>query len=159
MARPKFKATHEQRKNVEAMAAYGIDEGKIACIIGDRGIDPKTLRKHFRHELDVGATKANAVVGQTGYQMATSGRHPAVTIFWMKCRMHWKETNVLQHTGPDGGPIEISNDQLNDQLDERITGELARIAAARAVASVPEPVDDTTEDPADVPLEELKSKT
>jgi hypothetical protein len=155
MARPKFKATHEQRKNVEAMAAYGIDEGKIACIIGDRGIDPKTLRKHFRHELDVGATKANAVVGQTGYQMATSGKHPAVTIFWMKCRMRWKEINVLQHSGPDGGPIEISN----DQLDERITGELARIAAARAVASVPEPVDDTTEDPADVPLEELKSKT
>jgi hypothetical protein len=155
MARPEFEPTHEQRKNVEAMSAYGIDEVKIASVIGDHGIDPKTLRKHFRHELDVGATKANAVVGQTLYRMATSGQHPAASMFWMKCRAGWKETQVLQHSGPDGGPIQISN----DQLDQRITDELARIAAARAVASVPEPVDDGTDELPDAPVEELKSKS
>ena len=61
MARPKFEPTLEHRRSVEAMAAYGIDEVKIARIIG---VDPKTLRKHFRYELDIGATKANAAVGR-----------------------------------------------------------------------------------------------
>jgi hypothetical protein len=152
MARPKFEPTLEHRRSVEAMAAYGIDEVKIARIIG---VDPKTLRKHFRYELDIGATKANAAVGQTLYHMATSGRHPSASMFWMKCRAGWKETQVLQHSGPDGGPIEISN----DQLDERITDELGRIAASRAVASVSEPIDCGTEEQAVVQVEGVESKT
>jgi hypothetical protein len=39
------------------MAAYGVqDIGRVLSI------DPKTLRKHYREELDVGGTKANAQV-------------------------------------------------------------------------------------------------
>ena len=41
------------------MAAYGIPEGDISRVLS---IDPKTLRKHYRDELDLGATKANAQV-------------------------------------------------------------------------------------------------
>ena len=37
------------RRQVEAMAAYGVPEFDIARVIG---IDPKTLRKHYRDELD-----------------------------------------------------------------------------------------------------------
>src|SRR5436305_6222900 len=86
MARPRFNATHDQKRNVEAMAAYGIDEQKISRTIGEHGIDPKTLRKHFRYELDIGATKANSAVEQTTYQMATSGKCPAATMIWLMCR-------------------------------------------------------------------------
>ena len=117
---------------MEAMAAYGIPEAEVARTIGEHGIDPNTLRKYFRHELDIGATKANSTVAQTLYKMATSGNYPAATMFWLKCRAGWKETNVLQHSGPNGGPIQISN----DELDKRITDELARIAASRSVARV-----------------------
>jgi len=67
MARPRFEATAEQRHTVEAMAAYGVPEDEIARSVGERGIDPKTLRKHFRRELDIGATKANSNVAQTLY--------------------------------------------------------------------------------------------
>jgi len=35
-------------------------------------------------------------------------------MFWLKCRAGWKETNVLQHSGPNGGPIQISNDELDN---------------------------------------------
>jgi hypothetical protein len=44
------------RRQVEAMAAYGIPEPDISRVVG---IDPKTLRKHYRDELDLGTTKAN----------------------------------------------------------------------------------------------------
>jgi hypothetical protein len=42
-----------------AMAAFGIPADDIGRVVG---IDPKTLRKHYREELDLGETKANAQV-------------------------------------------------------------------------------------------------
>src|SRR6266852_3635705 len=155
MARPKFEGTAEQRRTVEALAAYGIPEEELARTIGEHGIDPKTLRKYFRHELNVGATKDNSAVAQTAYQMATSGKYPAATMFWLKCRAGWKETNVLQHSGPNGGPIQISN----DELDKRITDELARMAASRRVARVPGSNDAGIENKAARSVEGVESQT
>ena len=57
MARPSHKPDAAFRRQVEAMAGYGVRETDIAGLIG---IDPKTLRKHYRHELDHGHVKANA---------------------------------------------------------------------------------------------------
>src|SRR6266568_8480231 len=74
MPRPRFEPTAEQRKTVEIMAAYGMPEEQIASTTGPHGISPKTLRKYFRRELLLGATKANSKVAETGYQMATSGK-------------------------------------------------------------------------------------
>jgi hypothetical protein len=57
------------RRQVEAMAAYGVPETDVARVLG---IDPKTLRKHYREELDTGS------------------------IFWLKTRARWKETSVTE---------------------------------------------------------------
>ncbi|MDQ1249754.1 MAG: hypothetical protein QG597_4130 [Actinomycetota bacterium] len=43
------------------MAAYGVPERDIARVLG---IDPKTLRKHYRDELDTGSIKATAKVAE-----------------------------------------------------------------------------------------------
>jgi len=43
------------RRQVEAMAAYGVPEADIARVLV---IDAKTLRKHYREELDTGHVKA-----------------------------------------------------------------------------------------------------
>src|SRR3954462_14590270 len=59
-----------QRRQVEAMAAYGIPEPNIARVVG---VDPKTLRKHYRDELDMGETKANAQVAGFLFNSARSG--------------------------------------------------------------------------------------
>jgi hypothetical protein len=126
MARPRFSPTPEQRKMVEAMTGFGIPETGVAATIGERGIDAKTLRKHFRRELDTGTTKANLAVAQSLYKMATSGKHPGASMFWLSRRggAAWKQTAALEHSGPQGGPIEIVQHNR-----KRITDELARLRA------------------------------
>ena len=132
MPRPKFEPSAEQRKTVEVMAAYGIPEEQIARTIGARGIDAKTLRKHFRRELSVAATMANSKVAQTLYQMATSGKQPAATMFWLKCRAGWKENSGLQQSASHAKPVLVAH----ADLDKGITAELARVAAAAKLAVV-----------------------
>ena len=84
------KPTPEQRRQVEAMAAYGIPEDDIARVIA---VDPKTLRKHYRDELDLGHVKANAKVAENLYRIATGTGREAVTaaLFWLKTRAGWSE--------------------------------------------------------------------
>ena len=38
-----------------------------------------------------GATEANTQVAQTMFRMATSGKSPASTMFWLKCRAGWRQ--------------------------------------------------------------------
>ena len=49
------KPTDENRKLVESTSGLGLPHEQIAILVG---IDDKTLRKHYRHELDVGKAKA-----------------------------------------------------------------------------------------------------
>ena len=94
-----------QRRQVEALAGYGVPEAEIAALVG---VDAKTLRKHYRHELDHGHSKANAKVAENLYHMALGQGREAVTaaIFWLKARARWKEVSVHEHGGPDGNPFE-----------------------------------------------------
>jgi hypothetical protein len=69
MSRRAHKPDPVLRKQVEAMGACGIPEIEIAAIIG---IDPKTLRKWYRHELDHAASKANAQVAGFLFNSAKS---------------------------------------------------------------------------------------
>ena len=88
------------------MAGYGIPEADIAGVLG---IDPKTLRKHYRGELDHGQVKANAKVAENLYRKATGDGREAViaAIFWLKTRAGWRETNVHEISGPKNTPIAI----------------------------------------------------
>ena len=85
------------------MCAVGIPhEGIALCIRG--GIDDKTLRKHFRAELDTATIEANTKVGGSMYQKAIDG-DTAAAKYWLGCRAGWKETSAHEFTGKDGGPI------------------------------------------------------
>ena len=85
------------RRQVEAMAAYGVPEADIATVIG---IDPKTLRRHYREELDTGHIKANSKIAESLYRKAMGDGPQSVTacIFWLKTRAQWKETTVQEQT-------------------------------------------------------------
>lgn len=93
------------RRQVEAMAGYGVPEHEIAGVIG---IDAKTLRKHYRQELSLGHTKANVKVAENLYRKACGEGRESVTaaIFWLKTRARWKETLVTELGGIPGQPVE-----------------------------------------------------
>jgi hypothetical protein len=54
-------------------------------------IDSKALRKHYREDLDLGTTKANAQGAGFLFNSARNGNVTA-QIFWLKTRASWKET-------------------------------------------------------------------
>jgi len=101
MSRPKFVPTKEQRLTVKTLSAYGIKQEGIARMVGLRSA--KTLRKHFREEIILGAIEAVAQVSQTHYQMAKSGKHPASTIHFLNTRARWLDIESLE-TGPAATP-------------------------------------------------------
>jgi len=101
------------RRQVEALAGYGVPEADIAGMIG---IDPKTLRKHYRDELDHGHVKANAKVAENLFRKATGEGREAVTaaIFWLKARAGWKETSIRELTGKDQEPVTVIIQRFGD---------------------------------------------
>ena len=87
MARPAFVVTEALREKVWHLAGLGVPQDDIANIIG---CAPKTLRKHFRAELDRGVAEANAIISGCLFAAAKGGNTTA-QIFWMKTRGGWRE--------------------------------------------------------------------
>lgn len=91
--RPQHAPDEKTRKTVEAMSSYGIPQEDIAKVIG---IDPKTLRRHYEHELDTASAKANAQVAQRLYNKCLDGDTSSM-IFWLKTRAKWAETQKIEN--------------------------------------------------------------
>ena len=88
-----YAPTDGQRRMVKVMSGFGIPQQDIASQLG---VDAKTLRKHFRDELDRGMTEANMRVAQSLFNLATTGGNVAVAIFWMKARAGWREKHLVE---------------------------------------------------------------
>jgi len=101
----------KSRATVEAMSSYGIPHEDIAKVIG---IDDKTLRKYYRHELDVATAKANAQVAQRLYKKCMADDTASI-IFWLKTRAKWAETmrqemQALDKHGKPTDPVGAATD-------------------------------------------------
>jgi hypothetical protein len=99
------------RKTVEAMSSYGIPQEDIAKVIG---IDPKTLRLHYRYELDTAETKANAQVASRLYQKCMKDDTSSI-IFWLKTRAKWKDASKDDVAGDNGNIVSVLS-KLIDKL-------------------------------------------
>jgi hypothetical protein len=77
---------------VQLHATVGTPQAIIADMLG---IDDKTLRKHYREELDQSLSKANAQIGGALFNKAKGG-DTAAMIFWMKTQAGWREKVVVQ---------------------------------------------------------------
>ena len=99
--------TDASRKQIEALASFGVPRGEIAKVAG---ICVATLAKHYGDTLDIAATKANSLVAQSLFNRAVKGDGAAATsaaIFWLKVRAGWREKAVHEVTGLNGGPIQM----------------------------------------------------
>jgi hypothetical protein len=94
--RPYHKPDDKTRQVVESAVGMGLDQAMISKLLD---INPKTLRKFYRMELDTGAAKANLNVAKTLYKRATSGKDTIAGIFWLKARAGWVDTVKNVHEG------------------------------------------------------------
>ena len=113
--RPPFAPTPKDVAFAKAMAIAGISQDRIAELIG---VAPKTLRKHFRGELDLAIDKANAQVVANLHRQATKDALGATTaaIYWTKARLGWRDTTTADKSNErEGQPfvIRISDDDAN----------------------------------------------
>lgn len=86
--------TDKDIEQIETMAGLGLPMKHLAAILGVSK-DTVERRVHDTPEiaaaLERGRAKAAATVYQTMFEMATSGKVPAATFFWLKCQENWRE--------------------------------------------------------------------
>lgn len=90
--------TDETRELVKMHAMVGTTQDTVAKMLG---IAEKTLRLHYRDELDFGLASVNADVGGALYRKAMDG-DTAAMIFWLKTRARWSERQEIDHMSSDG---------------------------------------------------------
>ncbi len=98
VGKPKHEPTKATRDTVSLHAMVGTPQETICTILG---ITEKTLRKHYRAELDTALAKANATIGGTLFNKAKSGDTSA-QIFWLKTRAGFKEKQEIDMSSSDG---------------------------------------------------------
>lgn len=108
--------TEVTRGQVDAMAGVGVRHDEIAKYLD---IDPKTLRKHYRRELDTAHIRANAAVANRLFKRATTDS-VAAGIFWLKAQAGWRETQVIAFT-EDDTQAELA--AARAKLDKLVNGE------------------------------------
>jgi DNA-binding CsgD family transcriptional regulator len=100
----KITLTKEQIDTAAKLAGIGCTLEQIAYIIG---VSPATLDRLKKRDealadaLDKGRSLASSEVLKTAFKMATSGKHPWMTGFWLKCKLGWKEPKHEEMQAPE----------------------------------------------------------
>lgn len=108
MARPRKNITKKQLTQLEALAAF-LTQDQIADYFG---IAERTLRKRINDDPAVCAAykkgRVQVLVGiaQGVINRAKKGDN-ACAFFYLKTQGGWKETSAHEHSGKDGGPVEV----------------------------------------------------
>lgn len=112
MGRPKaFEIDEAMLKKVESLAAQGLTKEQIAHSLG---VSYNTLNERqkenteFLEAIKRGQAKGIATVSNALFQKAKDGDNTAM-IFYLKNRDpdNWEEVQKRQHTGVNGGPIQV----------------------------------------------------
>ena len=120
--RKPFVPTPEQRSNVKALAGLGMPQEQICRLVTNPPLDVKTLRKHFRLEIETAEIKLHALMGNftvadilgmapPAGTRAIDNQHARASLlkFYAKTRMGWKEPVVNRQKEPVDGPIEYQD--------------------------------------------------
>jgi len=86
---------------VKRLAGLGLSQKKIAHVFGIhfRTFEERMKKdERIRMAYDQGVAEATVEVANKAYEMATDGKNPAMTMFWLKCKDNWKETQKHELT-------------------------------------------------------------
>lgn len=102
---PEHVPTQETIAAVRRMVGFGFTHDDIGTALG---IDPKTLRKHYREHLAAGAIVVNEKIVGALFNKAMRGDTTAL-IWWTKARLGWSEKSRHEVSGVDGGPVQVED--------------------------------------------------
>lgn len=123
--RKSHKPTAETRSNVKALASVGTTQEHIAIYLD---IDVKTLRKHYRRELDTSLTIANSNVAKSLYKNANDGNVTA-QIFWLKTKGGWSERKAQLEAELLQLEIDRIKSEKSLQDDDELTINIVRVGS------------------------------
>ena len=121
--KPPFRLSPEDIKKLETLGGLGHTLEECALIFS---VSKETLERAIkksntaREALLRGRAIANSVVARTAYQMATSGQHPGMSMYWLKVRAGWKDTIHLAPELPPGTEI-ASSREIKEIDSEQLT--------------------------------------
>ena len=132
--RPAYQPDERTRRQVETMCGFGIPVAEVAKVVG---ICENTLRKYYPDEIVLGATKADAKVAEALFKKAIGDGQGSVAaaIFWMKTRRGWRETNVTEISGPQGGPVVTEQISAAEVVSMRLAAMAAQYREGRDEAA------------------------
>ena len=117
--RPRYRPSKKDRRIVRYLASYGLPQIQIALIVG-RTVD--TITKYYSFELKLAEAEKIIRVAEVAYLMAVNGKYPSMTMFYLKTRAQWRETDK---PGRDVESIDDRARQIRDTLKQMDTIELA----------------------------------
>jgi hypothetical protein len=114
MARPEARVNLEE---LEKLCAMQCTDEEIAAYFGvsTRTIERRRKVRGFRETIERGRAKGRVSVRRQLFKLASNGNLGA-TIFLAKNLLGYRDVMATEHSGPAGGPMEIS---LADVLRER----------------------------------------
>lgn len=95
--REKIEVNAQMVKRIEELASRGLSVKEISASLGfskatlDRRISES---EEVRQAIDRGRSKGIFDVSNAAFEMATSGKHPSMTMFWLKTRAGWSENKA-----------------------------------------------------------------
>jgi hypothetical protein len=104
--RPPYEPTDKDRTMVRLLCAGGITQDRISVAIG---ISDRTLRKHYKRDILVGATEIDAQAVATLVDAMRSGGKegsPAAK-WWTQSRMGWVEKILVDDGKPADTPMRV----------------------------------------------------
>jgi hypothetical protein len=150
--RLRFEPTPEQRRDVEMMAALRIPPEQMCQIVrhkNDKPISVRMFLRHFRREIETGATKVNAsIVGfiiatilgtappDGGEPITDEGARVKLAISYLSTQLGWQTTarkELTNPTGPGGRPAPFDCRKAR----EEVLAEISNILRARGASGDP----------------------
>lgn len=122
MGRPKYEATPKDRSAVALMVAAGIEQDVIAGVLR---INAKTLRKHYRFEIDTSYARVKSEIAGKLIEKARAGDVHA-QIYYLSTH-GWSQRVVVA----DGGSDVVD---LTTLSDGELAARLARLRRGSAAA-------------------------
>lgn len=86
--------TPDEIRLCETYYGLGLTIADMSALIG---VSKATFERRMNDQPDLaegllkGKAKADAQVTQSAFKQAISGKNPAMTMFWLKCRKGWKD--------------------------------------------------------------------